>query len=67
MPAIAIGIWTMLLIGVCVWASVTQDSDPTLITEGGADLSEESTQVERPIGSDVGGLPIAATTRTLAA
>ena len=67
MPAIAIGIWTMLLIGVCVWASVTQESDPTLITEGGSDLAEEPTQVGRLIGSDVGRSPIPATVRNLAA
>jgi hypothetical protein len=67
MPAIALGIWTMLLIGVCVWASVTQESDPTLITEGGSDLSEEPTQGGRLIGGDVGRSPIAATARTLTA
>lgn len=37
MPIIIFGALTVLVLAIAVWASVTQDSDPTMIGEGEPD------------------------------
>ena len=42
MPVIALGSLTILVLAIAVWASVTQDSDPTMIGEGEPDWGSGS-------------------------
>lgn len=37
MPILVLGALTVLVLAIAVWASVTQDSDPTMIGEGEPD------------------------------
>lgn len=41
MPVIALGSLTILVLAIAVWASVTQDSDPTMIGEAEPDWGLE--------------------------
>lgn len=41
MPVIALGSLTILILAIAVWASVTQESDPTMIGEGEPDWGLE--------------------------
>jgi hypothetical protein len=42
MPVIALGALTTLVLAIAVWASVTQESDSTMIGEGEPDWGSES-------------------------
>jgi hypothetical protein len=41
MPLIAIGALTILILAIAVWASVSQESDASMIGEGGPDWGLE--------------------------
>jgi hypothetical protein len=42
LPVIALGALTILILAIAVWASVTQESDPTMIGEGEPDWGSGS-------------------------
>lgn len=47
MPIIILGALTILILAIAVWAMNTQESDPTMIGEGGPDWGAEPFEEEQ--------------------